>query len=139
MKAQLHAVHPVLMAQDVQASVRFFLGLGFELLFQDAPETPGYAGVRRDQVELHIQWADPEQWAYPTDRPVYRFLVSDVDALYSEFAAHGGAGPEVIGDSPYAVPADTPWGTREFHLRDPGHNGLQFYRPLRGNGAGEPA
>ena len=27
-------------------------------------------------------------------------------------------------------PADTPWGTREFHLRDPDLNGLQYYRTL---------
>ena len=31
--------------------------------------------------------------------------------------------------SPWASPGDTPWGTREFHVRDPDGNGLQFYRP----------
>ena len=25
---------------------------------------------------------------------------------------------------------DTPWRTREFHVRDPDRNGLQFYRDL---------
>jgi hypothetical protein len=25
---------------------------------------------------------------------------------------------------------DTSWGTREFHVRDPDRNGLQFYRSL---------
>ena len=32
--------------------------------------------------------------------------------------------------SPWALPGDTPWGTREFHVRDPGGNGLHFYQVL---------
>lgn len=130
MKTCLRSVHPVLMARDVMDSVRFFQGLGFRLLFQDAPDDPKYAGVQRDHVELHIQWGDPSQWAYPTDRPVYRFVVDDVDQLYEEFAGNAlkTSGPDST--SPWASPAETPWGTREFHLRDPGGNILQFYRPL---------
>lgn len=31
--------------------------------------------------------------------------------------------------SPWAAPADTPWSTREFHLRDPAGISLQIYRP----------
>jgi hypothetical protein len=88
--------------------------------------------LRRDAVELHIQWAGLDQWAHPVERPAYRFMVSDVDAIYAEFVASGAvaaAAPSSAG-SPWAAPADTPWGTREFHLRDPGQNSLQFYRPL---------
>ena len=129
MKAFLQSVHPVLMAKDVMASVRFYQDLGFALLFQDAPEKPTYAGIQRDNVELHLQWGDPGQWAYPTDRPVYRFVVADVDRLYKEFAGSGRLGATDPG-SPWAVPAETPWRTREFHVRDPGGNILQFYRPL---------
>ena len=130
MTARLQNVHPVLMAKDVAASVRFYSALGFTLSFVDQPGDPKYAGVVRDGVELHIQWADSEQWAYPTDRPAYRFVVSDVDAIYREFAASGSINPGTSQGSPWAVPADTPWGTREFHLRDPGQNCLQFYQPL---------
>lgn len=130
MKTFLRSVHPVLMARDVTDSVRFFQQLGFTLLFQDAPEHPKYAGVQRDNVELHLQWGDPAQWDHPTDRPAYRFIVDDVDGLYGEFVGSGRiiAAPGTGG--PWAVPADTLWGTREFHLRDPGGNILQFYRPL---------
>ena len=130
MTARLQNVHPVLMAKDVAASVRFYSALGFTLSFVDQPGDPKYAGVVRDGVELHIQWADSEQWAYPTDRPAYRFVVSDVDAIYREFAGSGSINPGASQGSPWAVPADTPWGTREFHLRDPGQNSLQFYQPL---------
>jgi len=130
MTARLQSVHPVLMAKDVAASVQFYACLGFTLCFVDRPDEPRYACVVRDGVELHIQWADPGQWAFPTDRPACRFVVSDVDAIYREFAASGGITPGASDGSPWAVPADTPWGTREFHLRDPGRNSLQFYQPL---------
>lgn len=61
MKAHLQSIHPVLAASDVMVSVQFYRDLGFILSFQDTPEEPKYAGVVRDNVELHIQWADPEQ------------------------------------------------------------------------------
>ncbi|WP_158884367.1 VOC family protein [Rhodanobacter sp. L36] len=130
MASMLQTIHPVLMARDVAASIDFYRRLGFVLAFQDHPDDPRYAGVTRDGVQLHLQWADSEQWAYPVDRPVYRFVVSDVDAIHREFVESGCIDPGATHVSPWAVPANTPWGTREFHLRDPGQNGLQFYRPL---------
>ncbi|HTB66320.1 MAG TPA: VOC family protein [Steroidobacteraceae bacterium] len=130
MKAKLQCVHPVLASNDVTASMRYYHRLGFIPLFQDHPTEPKYAVVQRDGVELHIQWAGLEQWAYPIDRPAYRFMVSDVDTIYAEFKESGLIGAETSQHSPWAAPADTPWATREFHLRDPGQNSLQFYRPL---------
>ena len=123
MPAEITAVHPVLMARDVATSLKFYALLGFTPAFRDDPVNPRYAGIRRGPVELHLQWADPSQWTHSGDRPAYRFLVNDVDALHSEFLAAGGSG-----EGPWALPADTPWGTREFHVRDPGGNSLQFYR-----------
>jgi catechol 2,3-dioxygenase-like lactoylglutathione lyase family enzyme len=131
MNAIFQAIHPVLQASNVEAMVRFYRNLGFAVVFQDAPTDPKYVGVSRDQVGLHIQWADSEQWAYPIDRPAYRFVVADVDAIYQEFVASGAVRSDPSqASSPWASPKDTPWGTREFHLRDPSQNSLQFYRPL---------
>jgi catechol 2,3-dioxygenase-like lactoylglutathione lyase family enzyme len=130
MKAVIEGVHPVLAASDVTVSVHFYARLGFSLAFQDNAAEPKYAVVRRDAVELHIQWAGLDQWAHPIDRPAYRFFVNDVDATYEEFAGSGIIGAQTNQGSPWAAPADTSWGTREFHLRDPGQNILQFYRPL---------
>ena len=127
-RAVIEAVHPVLMARDVATSVAFYARLGFALMFADDPAVPRYARVRRDAVELHLQWADPGQWAHAGDRPAYRFITADVDALHAEFLAAGGLARDTSGR--YAAPADTPWSTREFHVRDPGGNVLQFYRPL---------
>jgi|SRR5262245_8217043 len=128
MTAIICDVRPVLAARDVNASIAFFERLGFHAIFRDSDSDPKYAVVRRDQADLHIQWADADQWVAGKDRPVYRFLVDDVDALFKEFENAGAIPPKSRASSPWAIPADTPWGTREFHLHDPGLNGLQFYR-----------
>ncbi|MCG8469538.1 MAG: VOC family protein [Gemmatimonadetes bacterium] len=130
MPATLDSVQPVLMARDVAASVRFYERLGFRQIFQDDPAEPRYAAVRRDGVEIHLQWHDLSQWAVAIDRPTYRFVASEIDQLYEEFQSDRELVSEIASDSPWAAPAETPWGTREFHVRDPDGNGLHFYRPL---------
>ena len=122
MTAQLEAVHPVLMVRDVLASLRFYRDLGFDLAFADSETDPKYAIIRRDGVELHLQWHEGKDFSIG-DRPTYRFVVRDVDGLFEEFTsrASGLDRSEV---------ANTLWGTREFHVRDLDRNGLQFYRAL---------
>jgi catechol 2,3-dioxygenase-like lactoylglutathione lyase family enzyme len=123
----LEAVHPVLPARDVEESVRYFQRLGFSLLFLDSEDRPQYAAVGRDGVEIHLQWADESRWAYPVDRPAFRFVTSDVDALFEEFVLAGVIEMNHSGQSLWATPANTPWGTREFHVHDPAGSSLQFY------------
>ena len=89
MKAKLQGVHPVLASNDVPASILFYERLGFHSTFQDHPTEPKYVAMQRDGVELHIQWAGVDQWAYPIDRPAYRIIVSDVDTIYKEFMGSG--------------------------------------------------
>lgn len=122
-KARLEAIHPVLGSSDVAASVAFYVTrLGFVLLGQDAPAHPKYAVIRRDGVVLHLQWADPTEWG-GGDRPMYRFLVPDVQALFDEFKDIGVF-------HAHTALRDTPWGTREFAFYDPDRNGLTFYRDV---------
>jgi len=116
----LRAIHPVLMSRDVARSIRFFELLGFAPAFVDSEESPRYAGVRRDGLELHLQWHDAADWIKGVDRPTYRFVVEDPTRLYDEFRARGVAD--------MTDPWRTEWGTEEFHVRDPDGNGLQFYR-----------
>ena len=123
MRPRLESVHPVLMSRDVARSIRFYEMLGFTLAGQDAPHDPKYARLKRDDVELHLQWHDAKEWDYPNDRPAYRFVVLDVDGLFKQFRESGAV-------SDMTAVSDTPWGTREFHVRDPDFNGLQFYRWL---------
>ena len=115
-------IHVVLPCRDVRAAIEFYVDkLGFTLSFQDASD-PGYAGVRRDAVELHLQWHDPQEWER-VERPSLRFLVADVVALHDELKGKG-----VFHES--TALRDTPWGTREFAFYDPNQNGLTFYRDL---------
>ena len=127
--SMFEAVHPVLMVRNVSASVDFYLRLGFILTFQDRPVNPRYAVIHRDAVELHLQWQDESQWAFPIDRPCYRFLVKDVDELHWEIQSSGSLSDQAESNSTWRTPGDTPWGTREFHIGDPDGNVLQFYRP----------
>jgi catechol 2,3-dioxygenase-like lactoylglutathione lyase family enzyme len=121
--ASLRQVQPVLMSRDVEGSIRFYAKLGFEVAFRDDPDRVRYAGVRRDGIELHLQWHDAKEWDFPNDRPTYRFVVDDVDRLCAEFHERGIR-------TDITDVRDTPWRTREFHVRDPDRNGLQFYRDL---------
>ena len=116
----LKAIQPVLMSRDVSRSIRFFESLGFALAFADSNDSPHYAGVRRDGLELHLQWHDPAEWVEGIDRPTYRFVVDDPGQLHLEFRRNG------VLD--ITEPRRTEWATEEFHVRDPDGNGLQFYR-----------
>lgn len=122
-RAHLQAVHPVLGVHDIPAALQFYELLGFKLAFRDSASNSQYVGIRRDQVELHLQWHDASEWKHPVDRPTYRIVVDNVDALHAELTALGQA----FDITPVS---DKPWGTREFHMRDRDGNGLQFYRDL---------
>ena len=126
-------VCPVIPVRDLGASVTFYTErLGFTFAFGDrvgAPlldgtGAPGYAGLRRDGVELHLQWQDEAEFAKRTVGPArLRFLVADLDALFDEYAAAG-----VFHDRTRL--RETAWGTREFNILDPDGNGLTFYRDM---------
>jgi catechol 2,3-dioxygenase-like lactoylglutathione lyase family enzyme len=121
-KPSLECVQPVLMSRDVLASIHFYVRLGFTLIGQDMPDSPRYARLSRDNVELDLQWHDAREWDYPNDRPSYRFVVDDVNGLHQEFSASGVSEMTPV--------EEKPWGTLEFHVRDDDNNLLQFYRWL---------
>jgi catechol 2,3-dioxygenase-like lactoylglutathione lyase family enzyme len=113
---KVERVEPVLNVRDVAAAMSFYARLGFVERYRDATDSPRFALVSRDEAVLALQWHDFVGIA--GDRPTLRFPVDDVDGLSHEF----GPLPDRTDVS------DTPWGTREFHVRDPDGNGLQFYR-----------
>lgn len=115
-------VFPVLPVQDVARSTEFYASkLGFTVYFQIL-DKPGYARIGRDGVELHLQWHDAEEWER-VERPMLRFLVADIDALFDEYKEK-----QVFHEG--TALRDTPWGTREFAFFDPDQNGLTFFRNL---------
>lgn len=122
-RAKLKTVSPVLPARDVRRSIEFYVErLGFRLNGQDSSSDPRYAVVGRDDVELHLQWHDPAEWA-AVERPMIRFEVPAIEKLFDEFKAAG------VFHEQTAL-RETPWGTREFAFFDPDQNGLTFYRDI---------
>ena len=123
MTARLKAVHPVLPVRDVERAVRYYVDrLGFALAFRDPSDPNGYAGVRRDDVELHLQWHAEEDFVgVEAGTMMLRLMVEDPDALFAEYCDRG-----VFHERTQL--ADTPWGTREFAFFDLDGHGLTFYR-----------
>lgn len=114
-------VQPILGTRDIEKAIRFYVDrLGFTLAFRDGSVPTNYIGLRRDGVELHMQFQYPHEMG--TSR--LRFVVDDPDALYDEYKDK-----EVFYEGTRL--ADTPWGTREFALYDLDRNALTFYRHLK--------
>jgi len=113
----------VLPTRDVAAAIGYYVGrLGFELAFADSTDDPGYAGLRRDGVEIHVQWHDADEWER-VDRPMLRFVVPQVERLFEEYETR-----DVFHER--TALRDTAWGTREFAFYDLDMNGLTFYRDM---------
>ncbi len=123
--ATFREINPVLAVRNVDAAIRYYTEkLGFRVSFQDCPTDPKYAGVRRDTVELHLQWHDEKDFINDgSDPPILRFIVDDPDSLFEEYKGKNALGPK-------SQVKDTPWGTREFGLFEPDGTGLVFYRDL---------
>lgn len=122
-KAKFVDVNPVLPVRKVAAAIEYYVDkLGFTLLFKDSEKDPRYAGVKRDDVELHLQWHDPAEFEN-VEKPLLRFIIDDVDKLFEEYEKM-----DVF--HARTTLRETPWGTREFAFYDPDKNGLTFYRDL---------
>ena len=132
MGTSFEQVQPVLPVKDVAASIGYYVGrLGFELAFADSTDNPGYAGLRRGGVEIHLQWHDEAEWER-VERPMLRFVVPEVDALFAEYE------PQDVFHDGTAL-RNTAWGTREFAFYDIDGNGLSFYRDLTDTEVAEAA
>lgn len=82
-----------------------------------------YAGLRRDNIEIHLQWH-----ADTIDDPllggsVVKFFVKDIDPFHAEFLSRGTI-PEG------KLRRNTPWGTHEFGFYDLNNNAVFFVQDL---------
>jgi catechol 2,3-dioxygenase-like lactoylglutathione lyase family enzyme len=113
-------VQPILGTRDLEKAICFYVDrLGFALAFRDGSVPTNYVGLRRDRVELHMQF----QYEHEMGTTRLRIVVDDPDALYEEYSDK-----HVFYEGTRLT--DTPWGTREFALYDLDRNSLTFYRPL---------
>lgn len=121
-KGYLHQIHPVLPVSDVVEALDFYVNrLGFKIAFADDSKDPKYAGILRDDIEIHLQWHDAKEWDLNIDRPMLRIVTQNIEKLYDEYAEK-----EVFHD--HTLLRETDWGTKEFGFYDPFKNGLTFYR-----------
>jgi catechol 2,3-dioxygenase-like lactoylglutathione lyase family enzyme len=123
MPARLKDAIPILDVRNIEAALRYYVDrLGFQVDFRYEEDPDNYAGVRRDDVYLHMQWQHEDEFRKGTaGRLRFRVVVDDPDALFQEYR-----GRHVFDDGVQV--RDTEWGTREFGFRDPDGNGLIFFR-----------
>ncbi|MEK6282804.1 MAG: VOC family protein [Acidobacteriota bacterium] len=115
-KPRLLGAIPWLACADLLACFEFFenkLGFAREWSWGEPP-TDG--GVQRDGVRLYLV-QNPELAARAKDAEV-TITVEDIDSLYAEHMA-GGAPIEM-------TIRNEPWGSREYHVRDPSGYILRF-------------
>ena len=124
MTAFLKNIHPVLPVKNVLKALNYYIQeLNFELAFKDEGDDPKYAGVKRNAIEIHLQWHDEKEWLAGIDRPLLRIYVEDVEALFEEYQSKS-----VFHKSTRL--RKTAWRTQEFGFYDIYGNGLIFYRDL---------
>jgi catechol 2,3-dioxygenase-like lactoylglutathione lyase family enzyme len=109
-----------LATRDMGRAVRFYRGLGFDLLY--GGETAAFTSFRVGGGYLNLTAEAPPPSPAWWGRVVIH--VSDVDAFHARVRA--------LGLTPQAPPRDAPWGERYFHLTDPDGHELSFARPLSG-------
>lgn len=109
----IRQIAPVFFTTDIPATLAWYKSqLGFECIgtWQDPPT---YAIAARDHCAIHFRCADP-----PTANPekyaeelLDAYInVDDADALHAAYSNYGVEVARELGD--------TPWGTREFVIRD---------------------
>ena len=112
-RAMIRQIAPQFFTEDMTATLAYYKDkLGFECLGTWL-DPPVYAILARDDHRIHFRCATP-----PTNNPdkyddelldAYLF-VDDADALYAEYTARGVEFTRPLGD--------TPWGSREFVVKD---------------------
>ena len=117
----LVAVPLLHVASSTAAEAFYCRKLGFDLEWDYRPGAPaadpGYLGLRRDGVALHVSSFSGDGVA----GGVASLFVRDVDALFAEFTDR-----QVVIHLP---PCDQSWGNREMYVRDADGNSLRFIQP----------
>tara|TARA_R110002012_G_scaffold64308_2_gene169043 strand:+ start:12522 stop:12899 length:378 start_codon:yes stop_codon:yes gene_type:complete len=123
-KAHLHQIHPVLPVQNILAALFFYVNkLGFEIAFADDPKVPTYAGLRRGDVEIHLQVHNEDFFKSGHVASQLRIVTQNIESLYIEFEAKQVFQGQIQINQ-------TDWGTKEFAIYDLDKNGLTFYSNL---------
>ena len=97
--------------------------MNFKFEFADNNRNPFYAGIKRDAIEIHLQWHYPNEWEASINRPMLRFVTQHIESLYDEYKT------KAVFHKNNSL-KETTWGTREFAFYDLNKNGLTYYQDL---------
>lgn len=112
--------------KDIKASVDFYeQKLGFTVTYK--ADDLSMVIIQRSDVEMMLMNNDDPHTASQTS---FRIQLSDVDALYQEYQAQSIAPFEQVDGAGLGKMMTTPWGTREFAVRDLAGICITFYQRL---------
>lgn len=115
----------VLAVLDLEVSTRFYMDvLGFRRDFGDGSD--GWSFLSRDNFKVMLgECRDAMPAGELGDHSYYVYLIVEgVDQLHEEVSSRGA---EIL-----SVPANKPWGLREFGIRTVDGHRIQFGEPIDG-------
>lgn len=116
---QLHII-PVLPSADIEKDLKWYeKHTGFKFAFGDKM----YAGLKRDNLEIHLQWHADTKDDPLLGGSVIKIFVDDIQPFFEEFVDKGTITKEKLN-------RNTPWGTHEFGFFDLNKNAIFFVQDM---------
>jgi len=113
-------ITPVLPSQDIARDVAWHQKYtGFEPIFGDHM----YAGLKRGDLHLHLQWHADTQEDPLLGGSVIKIFVKEIQPLFEEFMGRGTVRKDKLR-------INTPWGTHEFGFYDLNKNAIFFVQDV---------
>lgn len=108
------AIVPVIPSADISRDIVWYREkTGFETVFHDMM----YAGIRRDNLSIHLQWHAGTEDDPLLGGSVIRIFVDDARVWFEEFVSRGTVKADVFREN-------TAWQTHEFGFYDLNMNGI---------------
>ena len=115
MSTEFVKIIPVLESADIDRDIAWYKKkTGFEVSFS---HDKMYAGLYRDDLEIHLQWHAGTNDDPMNGGAVIRIDVTNIKPLFEEFKQWGTVKEEDLREN-------TPWGTNEFAIHDLNSNAI---------------
>ena len=115
MSTELVKIIPVLESADIARDVAWYKEkAGFEVSFS---HDKMYAGLYRDELEIHLQWHAGTKDDPMNGGAVIRIDVKNIKTLFEELKQRG-----TVNENDFR--SNTPWGTNEFAIHDLNSNAI---------------
>lgn len=119
-KFKAFGIIPVLPSKDINRDIEWYKKhTGFEPVFEDDM----YAGIRRGNIDIHLQWHADTANDPLLGGSVIKIFVDDIHPIFEELVSRG----TVTSDK---LHLKTQWGTNEFGFFDLNKNALFFVQDL---------